>query len=130
VGISVPSTITTVSGLGWPAPVGKDQQRRDLLHYPVRGGLGDPEQQRELPEGQVGAVVHRGQQDPVGQRQAPASTSADLLTAPTGHDAHQLLKLPDRQTREHRHPLRPVGPDHLLHTLINDQEFPSLRDNL
>jgi transposase len=24
----------------------------------------------------------------------------------------------------------PVCPDHLLHTLINDQEFPSLRDNL
>jgi hypothetical protein len=88
----------------------------------------------------VGCVVAASQTDtpwsveammwvPSGE-QAPAPANTGLFTTPTGHDGHQLLKLPDRQTREYRHPLGPVRPDHLLHTMVNDQEFPSLRDNL
>src|ERR1043165_1705573 len=101
-----------------------------MIHHPVRGRLRDPEQERDLPEGEVCAVVHRHQQHPMGQRQTPASAGTGLLTASGGHDPHQRAERPHRQTGEHRYPLRPVRADHLLHTKIIDLEATPLRDNL
>ncbi|GAA0283556.1 hypothetical protein GCM10009527_094620 [Actinomadura nitritigenes] len=125
-GTSVPSTIRTVPA----GDRGQGEQRRQVVHNTVRGGLGHPEQQRDLPRREVGPVVHRDQQHPVGQRQTPASPGPGLLTAPTCNDPHQASELPHRQAGEHRHPLVPIGPDHPLHTKINDLDRPALRDSL
>ena len=108
---------------------GECEQRRQVVDDPVRGRLGHPEQQRDLPQRQVGAVVHRDQQHPVGQRQAPPPTGAGLLTTATCHDPHQPAELPHRQASEHRHPLGLVRTDRPLHSKINDQDRPALRDS-
>lgn len=55
---------------------------------------------------------------------------AGACSTPTGHDPHKLAEHPHRQAREHRHPLRPVRTDHLLHTKIIGLAEIALRDNL
>jgi hypothetical protein len=130
VGTSAPSTNSAVSGPYGLLTGASASKGARWSTTRCAGRLGDPEQQRDLPQRQVGAVVHRDQQHPIGQRQAPPAAGAGLLTAPACHDPHQLAEPPHRQTGEHRHPLDPISTDHLLHSKIIDRRRRPLRDRL
>ncbi len=63
-----------VGGIGQASDRLDGQHRTELLDHPAHGRRRDAEQWRELPHGEVRAVVDSHQQHPVRQRQAPRTT--------------------------------------------------------
>lgn len=62
------------------------QYRGEVIDDPVGRGLGHPEQQRQLAQGQVGPPVPGDQQDPVLQRQSSRPALVDR-SAPSRRNA-------------------------------------------
>jgi len=54
------------------------QVRAEVIDHPTGSRFGHPEHRRDLPQRQVGPVLHRHQQHPISQRQPPAATGTGL----------------------------------------------------
>lgn len=107
-------------GLGTVLPPRRREreERAQPVDDPVHGGGADPEQRRELPHREVGSVVRRHQQHPIGQRQRPLPALDPIrnqLPAPALDLGHQPPERPRRQPGEHLDQLRTRRGEHLLH---------------
>lgn len=89
-----------------PEPLARLQgeQRPEMGDDPVRGGLGNPEQRSELPQGEVRPLVRSHQQDSVFQRQAPGATSAHRVSALPPQRGHELPELSRAQPGKRGYP--------------------------
>jgi hypothetical protein len=70
----------------WFPPVGRwraeqvSEVRCEAVDDAVHCGVGDVEQRRDLPRGQVGSVGEHERKDPVGEGQGPRASAAGVRT--------------------------------------------------
>jgi hypothetical protein len=90
----------------------------EVVDDAVGSRLRHPEQQRQLPQREVGPPVRGDEQDPVLQRQPPGPTLTDRVRALAPQHRDQLAELTWTQTGDRGYPGRLRRRDHTRHIKI------------